>query len=119
MGTFSKKVKVSNVADRARSVEVEALVDTGATYSLISGEKLDDVGARPIKTIRLRTIEGELIERQMATVVITLDGLITSDDVVIGQAGDLEVIGARTLEGLGVAADPVGKKLVPVIPLAL
>jgi len=31
----------------------------------------------------------------------------------------MEVIGAHTIEGLGLAADPVQKKLIPTIGLAL
>jgi len=41
------------------------------------------------------------------------------DVVVIAEEGEMEVIGAHTIEGLGMAADPVQKRLVPTIMLAL
>jgi hypothetical protein len=39
--------------------------------------------------------------------------------VVIAERSDMEVIGTHTIEGLGLAADPVQKKLIPTIGLAL
>jgi len=37
----------------------------------------------------------------------------------MAEAGEMEVVGAHSLEGLGLAADPVQKKLVPTVMLAL
>jgi len=39
--------------------------------------------------------------------------------VVMAEAGDSEVMGAHSIEGLGLAADPVQKKLIPTVMLAL
>ena len=33
----------------------------------------------------------------------------------LAEAGELEVIGAHTLESLGLTVDPVQKKLVPIV----
>ena len=41
------------------------------------------------------------------------------DNVVRAVKGDTELLGAFTLEGLGLAADPVKKVLVPTIGMAL
>jgi len=38
---------------------------------------------------------------------------------VMAEPGDMELIGAHTLESLGLTVDPVGKKLVPAVGLAL
>ena len=37
----------------------------------------------------------------------------------MAEPGDMEVMGAHTLESLGLTVDPVGKKLVPAVGLAL
>jgi hypothetical protein len=66
-----------------------------------------------------RTIEGRLLERDMATVYIATDKYSVPDVVVMTEAGEMEVMGAHTIEGLGLAADPVQKKLVPTVMLAL
>jgi hypothetical protein len=66
-----------------------------------------------------RTIEGSLLDRDMATVYIATGEYSVPDVVVMAEAGEMEVMGAHTIEGLGLAADPVQKKLVPTVMLAL
>jgi hypothetical protein len=38
---------------------------------------------------------------------------------VMAEGGEMEVLGAHTVEGLGMAADPVQKRLVPTVMLEL
>jgi hypothetical protein len=37
----------------------------------------------------------------------------------MAEEGEMEVIGAHTIEGLGMAADPIQKKLIPTVMPAL
>ncbi len=60
-----------------------------------------------------------MIEREVAAVFVKVDGYTGGDNVVMAEAGDSEVLGAFTLEGLGLAADPVKKVLAPTVGLAL
>ena len=69
--------------------------------------------------MQFRTIEGRLIERDVAVVYVASDGYSAPDLVVMAEPGEMEVIGAHSMEGLGLAADPVQKKLVPTVMLAL
>lgn len=119
MGTFATKIKLSNMVDPGRSIEVEAMVDTGATYSWVSGERLKQIGVRPLSQMCFKTISGGVVEREMAPVLVTADGKTAADNVVVAHEDELEVIGAFTLEALGVAADAVQQRLVPTIGWAL
>ena len=119
MGTFTVKLKVWNPADPVRDVEFELWVDTGAAYSWISRARLEPLGIRASQRRQFRTIEGRLIERELAPVFISVDGFISGDNVVMGEPGDMEVLGAFSLAGLGVVADVVQKKLAPTTLLAL
>jgi predicted aspartyl protease len=119
MGIFTAKLRVANTADNSRSQEIDFLVDTGASYSGLSRDRLKELGIAGTGRMQFKTIEGHLIEREVAPVLVSTDGRIGGDTVIVGEAGDMEVIGAHTLESLGVAADPVQKKLVPTIGLAL
>ena len=92
-------------------------MDTGAAYSWISRTRLDGLGVRPVRRMQFRTIEGHTIERELAPVFVATDGFTGGDSVV--EPGDREVLGAHTLESLGVTVDPVSKKLVPTVELAL
>jgi len=119
MGTFSAKLRVWNPIRPERVEELDAMVDTGAAYSWISRTRLDLLGAKPVRRMQFRTIEGHLIERELVPVFVASDGFTGGDNVVAAEPGDIEVIGAHTLESLGVTVDPVSKKLVPTVGLAL
>ena len=44
-------------------------------------------------------------------------GTFTTDEVVFGEPGDLVLLGARSLEGLNLKVDLVGKRLVSAGPM--
>ena len=69
--------------------------------------------------MRLRTIDGRILERDGAPVFVRTDGHVVGDTIVMAESGDAEVLGAHTLESLGLAADPVQKKLIPTVGMAL
>jgi predicted aspartyl protease len=119
MGTFSAKLRVWNPARPERVEELEVRVGTGAAYSWVSRARLQSLGVAAVRRMQFRTIEGHLIERDLAPVFVATDGFTGGDNVVIAEPGDMEVMGSHTLESLGVTVDPVGKKLVPTVGLAL
>ncbi len=120
MGTFTAKLKVWNPSQPGRVEELDLWVDTGAAYSWISRERLESLGVRPARRAQFRTIEGRILEREMAPVFVAANGQTGGDTVVMAEPGEMEVLGAFTLESLGLIADVVQKRLVPAgIGLAL
>jgi predicted aspartyl protease len=119
MGTFSVKLRVWNPAQPGGVEELDAFVDTGASFSWISRARLERLGVTSSRKMGFRTIKGRLLERDMATVYVSTDKYSVPDVVVMAEEGEMEVMGAHTIEGLGMAADPVQKRLVPTVMLAL
>jgi predicted aspartyl protease len=119
MGTFSAKVRVWNLEQPEKVEELDLFVDTGAAYSWISRARLERMGVAATRRMPFRTIEGRVLERDLGVVYISTDGRSVPDIVVMAEPGEMEVIGAHSIEGLGLAADPVQKKLVPTVMLAL
>jgi predicted aspartyl protease len=119
MGTFSVKLRVWNPAKPGNVEEFDAFVDTGAAFSWISRARLERLGLASSRKMPFRTIDGRVLERDLATVYVATDGYSVPDIVVMAEVGEMEVLGAHSIEGLGLAADPVQKKLVPTIMLAL
>ena len=115
MSTFTIKVKVWNPADPSRFAEAEVWADTGAAYSWISKARLEPMGVQKVRRLQFRTIEGHTIERDLAAVFLSADGFTGGDNVVVAESGDLEVLGAHSLESLGLAVDPVHKRLIPLV----
>jgi len=114
MGIFSAKLRVWNPASSTPAEEIEVMVDTGASYSWILRTRLELLGVRAVRKMQFRTIE-----RELAPVFVATDGFTGGDNVVMAEPGDMEVMGAHTLESLGITVDPVAKKLVPAVGLAL
>ena len=59
-----------------------------------------------------RRVDGVLVERWTGEARVHVAGTVTPDEVVFGEPGDLIILGSRTLDGLNVMVDPVGKRLV-------
>ncbi|MFZ3263156.1 MAG: hypothetical protein WA172_04095 [Terriglobales bacterium] len=119
MGSFSAKLRVWNPTSPDKVEEVEALVDTGAAFSWIHRERLERMGFVALRRMGCRAIDGSIIEPDTAAVWVASNGFTGPDTVVVAERNDMEVIGVHTIEGRGLAADPVQKKLVPTIGLAL
>ena len=119
MSTFTAKLRIWNPEDPQKVEELEPFVDTGAAFSWIARSRLQRLGVKPSRQMKFRTIDGRMLERDLATVYVGVDEYTAPDLVVMAEAGEMEVIGTHSLEGLGVAADPVQRKLVPTVMLAL
>ena len=119
MGTFKTKLRVWNPADPKKAEEVEVVVDTGAAFSWISRVRLERMGIAADRQIPFRTIDGRVLQRDVAIAYVASNGYAAPDIVVMAEAGEAEVMGAHSIEGLGLAADPVQKKLIPTVLLAL
>ena len=119
MSTFTAKLRIWNPEDPQKIEELEPFVGTGAAFSWISRTRLQRLGIAPSRRMKFRTIDGRLLERDLAIVYVGANENTAPDLVVMAEAGEMEVIGAHSLEGLGVAADAVQRKLVPTVMLAL
>jgi len=117
MGTFRVDMEIENPARPGeRRVLTSVLVDTGAELSWIPAEVLESLGIERYATWRFRQADGTLLERRTGAAFIHVAGKRTSDDVVFGEAGDLVLLGSRTLEGLNFRIEPVTKQLVDAGP---
>jgi|SRR5208282_561443 predicted aspartyl protease len=119
MGTFYTSCRVENHIDRKKSVEVpELLVDTGAEFTWIKGETLKKAGvAKEKKNYTFVAATGQEIIRTIGFAILRVGGALTIDEVVFGEPGDLEILGARTLEGMNLRVDSRAKKLVAGGPI--
>src|SRR4026209_2602249 len=81
---------------------VEFLVDGGAQYTLVPEEIWAGIGLRALRGQRFRLADGTVMERQISNCVVRLDGLgETPTPIILGQTGDVALLGAVTLEELG------------------
>ena len=117
MGTFRVEVILGNPDSDARET-VDALVDTGTTFSVMPASLLRRLGIRPTRTRRLRFANGQVEERQTGMAFFEVDGIDCEAMVVFGP-DDLHLLGATTLEALLLMVDPINKQLVPEVGLLM
>ena len=113
MGTFSVPIEVATKRE-GPFVSVKAVVDTGAFYSWIPTSTLRELGATPEAKRSFVLADGRTIERDVAQVLVRLDGQETYTWCVFGDEGTEPLIGAYTLEGLALTVDPINQRLVPM-----
>ena len=99
--------------------EIQALVDTGATYTWIPRPILEDLGYRPSFKQRLRLADGNIIVRDGCEAVVEIDGARRTTVVIFGDPDSEALLGAVTLEQFSLAPDPVTKRLIPVEALLM
>jgi len=118
MGLLSADVELENLAaPGARQLLRQVLVDTGAELSWAPAEALENLGIARVKQVRFQQADGSVLTRWVGFAVLYLPEAFTVDEIVFGEPGDLVLLGARTLEGMNLKVDLVGKRLVSAGPI--
>ena len=113
MGTFHVAIQIGD--PRVSSFEtLEALVDTGASYTWVPASVLRRLGVESTFRFPFLLADGRRIEREMAETRVRLDSRERTTLVVFGDEGTQSLLGAYILEGFGLAPDPVNRRLIPV-----
>ena len=99
--------------DGARWEAVEALVDTGASYSQIPSSILRQLGISPTETVEAELADGRIVNDEIAEARVRINGLETYTWVTFGPESVSPQLGAHALEGVRMAVDPVGLRLIP------
>src|SRR5687768_12078050 len=117
MGTFRVDVEIENPArPGVRRGLAGVLVDTGAELSWVPAEALESLGIERYTKWHFRQADGTILERWAGATFVHVAGKRATDDVVLGEPGDLVLLGAHTLEGLNFRVDPVRRQLVDAGP---
>ena len=113
MGTFSCPLRLTSM-DGGRSLDLDALVDTGAFHTMVPARLLEELGVARTGSIELQFADGRTERHGAGHAWATVDGRREPTRVVFGGDDSLVLLGAYTLEGLNLAVDPVNQRLLPV-----
>jgi clan AA aspartic protease len=113
MGTFSYPITVRN-PETGASVSVDALVDTGATFSIVPEVVLRGIGIGPSRDVEMELADHSIVQVQLGNAEIVVDGEATVGPCLFGQEGWPTLLGAVTMESLLLAPDPVHRRFTRV-----
>ena len=100
--------------DGGPSRTMKALVDTGAAYSVVPRAALESLGCRPVRTQRVVLADGRIEEWSVTQIDVECEGRRTTTPMVMGPADGPVLLGATTLEELGLGIDSPNRRLIPV-----
>ena len=112
MSEFRHTLQVSDI-NGERTIEVEALVDTGATFSIIPARLLRDLGIAPERTIVFELADQSEIAYEAGSARFSGLGVSGVAPVAFGEDTAEPLMGAVTLEALMLIVDPIAQRLVP------
>ena len=113
MTTFSVRLQIGDLAG-TRFEEVEALVDTGSTFTAVPRELLERLGIRRARRERFRIASGQVVGNDVGDALVRLEGKEGTTPVIFNEPGEPVLLGAVTLEAFLLGVDPVARRLVPV-----
>ena len=118
MGITVLEIEVGNPATPDTTERVEFLIDSGAIYSVVAVPILERLGISPITEQQFRLADGSKIVRKKGIALFRYGERVGGADVIFGEEGDSTLLGAFTLEALGLALDPLRRELKP-LPMIL
>jgi clan AA aspartic protease len=118
MGLTFLEIEVGNPANPKITKSVEFLVDSGAIYSVVPASILKKLGIKPLTIEQFILANGEKIVRKKGIALFKYAGKIGGADVIFGEVDDSTLLGAFTLEALGLMLDPLKRELKP-LPMIL
>ena len=118
-GTFSVMATITNPNRPDLSTTADCLVDTGAAHSQMPRSLLVSLGIAPFDRRPVVFADGRRGTCDVGRAEFIVNGRQTPALVIFGEESALPLLGAMTLEGLGLGVDPLGRRLIPIqVPLA-
>jgi len=107
MGLIRVKITLEG---RRKSMKMLALVDTGASFSVIPQEAARRLELSPMKSYTVELANGRIERLPATTVGVRLDGRSAPVTALISPRGEM-LLGAETLEVLDISVDPKRRRL--------
>jgi clan AA aspartic protease len=114
MGKVTEKVRVTNLLDPSQSLEIEAVVDTGATMLVLPKDIVDRLGLRKVEEVRVRYANNNVETKQMLGVItLELQERAGNFAVFAEVEGAQPLIGRIVLERLHLVIEPSTSRVMP------
>lgn len=112
------EMEVGNLANAEVTTKVEFLIDSGARYSVVPTPLLEKLGIKLLGEQEFQLSDGTKVVRKKGAALFKYGERVGGADVIFGEEGDATLLGALTLEALGLSLDPLRREIKP-LPMIL
>jgi len=114
MDKVIERVKITNVFEPGKSIEIDALIDTGATMVVLPQDIVRELELRKVREIKVRYANNKVEMKPVyRAAVIEILGREGTFDVICEKEGSQPLMGQVVLEVLDLVVDPRTRKLMP------
>lgn len=114
MGLTRVQIVVTPVARVRPSRKVDFLVDSGAVFSVLPTPVWSALGLRPKDEMTFSLADGTSIVRKLSEARFVYQRRDRVSPVVLGEGHDEALLGAVTLETLGLVLNPLSREVLPM-----
>lgn len=111
MGMANVTLTVKNPSKPGKKISDDFLVDSGAAFTVLPQKLVNKLGLKPSFEQEFILTDGKKVKRKIGNALVEFQGRETASPVVLGEEKDNKLLGALTLEALGLALDPFQRKL--------
>jgi clan AA aspartic protease len=112
MGAFRVTIEIADKTGE-RFMQLDALVDTGATYTWVPASVLRQLGHSPDEQREFVLAHGRDVTYGLAWLLVRFDGRVRPTPITFGDEGTEPLLGVVTSEEFGLGVDAVNQRLVP------
>lgn len=114
MGLTFVDGRVTVLGQRRRPRRVRFLVDSGAVYSVLRREDWRALGLTSNRELEFVLADGSTLIRGVSECTFEIEGRRATSPVILGETEDEALLGAVTLETLGLILNPLSRTLQPM-----
>lgn len=112
--TFTKSMVANPHRWDIAPVEIEFLIDTGAIYSVVPSSLLDTLGLPRLELQEFTLADGTHVSYAIGEALFVVGARARTSQVVFAPEGVTPLLGALTLETLGLMVNPITRELLPM-----
>lgn len=114
MGKAVEKIKVTNVFEPEKEIELEAVIDTGAMMLVLPQNVIDKLNLRKMRGVKVRYANNKTeIKPIYGVVTVEMCGRAGEFDVPAEPEGAQPLVGQIIIEQLDLIADPSTRRVIP------
>ncbi len=114
MGKVIERIKLQNLLEPTKQLELNATVDTGATMLILPLDVVEKLGLQKFRTVTVRYANNRTEQKSIYRVVtVEIQGRSGDFDVLAESPGSQPLIGQIVLEQLDLVVNPRTQTLTP------